>query len=214
MKKAVIFDMDGVLVDNSEIHIDAFEVFCKRHNCSFERQELYPLFGKGNRDIFPVVLKRPVSAEEIERFSQEKEAIYRELIEKTIRPLPGLIDFLTFLKAKGVKTAVGSSGIRKNVDFVLKKCGIAAYFDVVVNGNDVKNAKPDPEIFLLVAERLGIAPEECVVFEDAYAGIEAARTARMAVVAVATTFPKEQHCDYDMIISDFRELDRSAFEKL
>ncbi len=206
MKKAVIFDMDGVLVDNSSIHFEAFVIFCKRYGMTMTTDALKPYFGMGNDEIIPGLFGRAIEPEELDRLASEKEAIYREIFAERIKPMTGLIDMLEALKSKGVKIAVGSSGNKENVDFVISKCGIASYFDAIANGDMISNAKPDPEVFLLAAKLLDVAPEDCVVFEDSFAGIAAARSANMNVVALTTTYTREEHKDYDSIIDDFTQI--------
>lgn len=214
MKKAVIFDMDGVLVDNRDIHIEAFEVLCNKHGLNFDREKILRSFGQLNEQIFEALLgKGALSPEKIEEYGIEKEEICREIFAKKIKPTNGLTELLKGLKRRGVKIAVGSSGPLKNVQFVLDRCGIAEYFDAIANGDMVSKGKPDPEVFLLAAKLLGEEPEDCLVFEDAFVGIEAARRAGMNVVALATTFPKEILSGYDMVISDFTEIDESIVDK-
>ena len=217
MRKAVIFDMDGVLVDNREAHIDAFALFCKRNGIPFARETLEKFFGMGNAEIMPVLLPPEVIQRKgLAALSDEKEATYRELYADTIEPVRGLLPFLHALRAAGMKTAVGSSGMKKNVDFVLEKCAIADCFDVVVNGDMVTRCKPDPEIYLKSAELLGLEPAECVVVEDSPVGIESANRAGMAVVALTTTFPYEKIATTktDLIASDFTSLTPAVVRQL
>lgn len=207
MIKGVIFDMDGTLVDNSPIHEQAFEIWCKTRGFSFTHSDLEKLFGMGNDDILKFVTGDPnLTDETIDLYAQEKEATYRELYAPTIKPIAGLLDLLSELEAQGVKMAIGSSGMRKNVDFVLEKCGIERYFSALANGDLVKKAKPDPAIFLLAAQMLGLQPQECVVIEDSFAGIEAARRAGMKVVAITTSFEASRHKDFDILIDDFTQI--------
>lgn len=206
MKKAVIFDMDGVLVDNSSIHFEAFVIFCKRHGIEMTTDALKPYFGMGNDEIIPGLFGRKIETEELNKLAEEKEEIYRDIFAERIKPMAGLIDMLEALKAKGVKIAVGSSGNTPNVNFVISKCNIASYFDAIANGDMISNAKPDPEVFLLAAKMLDTKPEDCVVFEDSFAGIAAARSAGMSVVALTTTYTREEHKDYDLIIDDFTQV--------
>ncbi|MCC8089743.1 MAG: HAD family phosphatase [Rikenellaceae bacterium] len=214
MKKAVIFDMDGVLVDNRDIHIEAFEILCTKHGLPFDREKILRSFGQLNEQIFEALLGKGVlTPAQVQEYGIEKEEIYREIFAKKIEPANGLIDLLKDLKSRGIKISVGSSGPLRNVQYVLDRCGIAQYFDAISNGDMVSKGKPDPEIFLLAAKLLGMEPEDCLVFEDAFVGIEAARRAGMNVVALATTFPKEVLKDYDMVISDFSEIDGSIVEK-
>lgn len=207
MIKSIIFDMDGVLVDNSSVHVEAFVSWCKSRNIDFPPEKLNALFGMGNDDIMKVVMNDPhLTEEQIAIYANEKEQIYREIFEDSIKPTPGLVDIIKEFKSMGLTIAVGSSGMRKNVDFVLEKCGIAQYFDAIADGDMITKAKPDPEVFLLAAEMLGRSSEECLVFEDSFAGIEAARAAGMKVIALTTTFPRESHTDYDALIDDFTQI--------
>lgn len=212
MIKGVIFDMDGVLTDNRDIHIEAFVRFCHRHGMNIDTKDLMPLFGMGNREIMTAVFKKDFDERQIEELSHEKEQIYREIFAEKIKPTTGLPALLAGLRAEGIKMAVGSSGMRLNVDFVLDKCGIREYFDAIADGDMVKNAKPDPEVFQLAARLLGLDNSECLVFEDSFAGIAAARAAGSPVIALATTFPREKHSDYDMIIDDFTQIDASTIK--
>jgi len=213
MIKGVIFDMDGVLVDNRDIHIEAFLIFCRRHGIDIDTERLMPLFGMGNDDIMTALFGRRIPAEDVDRYSKEKEAVYREIFAERITPTPGLVDLLRGLKERGVKIAVGSSGMRANVDFVLDKCGIKEYFDAIADGDMITRAKPDPEVFILAASLMGLTGDECLVFEDSFAGIAAARAAGSPVIALATTFPRERHRDYDMLIDDFTEIDASVIDR-
>lgn len=212
MIKGVIFDMDGVLVDNRDVHVEAFQAWCVKHNISLAKDFLVGFFGMGNEDIFRQVLNDPeLPLDVIKRYSAEKEAIYRDMFAATIKPTPGLIAVLEELKAAGIKIAVGSSGMRHNVEFVLRACGIEHYFDAIADGDMITHAKPDPEVFLLAASLLGLKPEECFVFEDSYAGIEAARAAGMRVGVLATTFARDTHTDFDFLIDDFTQIRAKEF---
>lgn len=210
MIEAVIFDMDGVLVDNRDIHIDAFVRFCKRHGIDFRGDDLLAHFGKGNDEIIPEILPADiVNKYGLDALADEKEQIYREIFEESIEPTRGLVAFLKDLEACGIKCAVGSSGQKNNVDFVLDKCGIAPYFTAIVNGDMVTRCKPDPEIFLTAAKLMGVNPENCLVIEDAFAGIEAAHAAGMKVIALSTTYSVEQlekDAEFDLLLPDFTSL--------
>lgn len=199
--------MDGVLVNNLEVHRAAFAEFFRRYGVERSFEELSRVFGKGNDDIMGELMPRDVVERVgIRELGHEKEAIYREIYTPTITPQPGLLTFLDECEAEGLKCAVGSSGYRANVDFVLDKCNIERYFDYAVAGDEVTRCKPDPEIYLTAAAKLGLRADECVVFEDAEAGIEAAKRAGMRVVALATTFNRDflETTDADYIIDDFR----------
>ncbi len=208
MIRGAIFDMDGTLVDNSAVHIRAFDIFCRRYGVEEWRDKLSQAFGMGNDDILRRIMPEEViRTKGLVALADEKEAIYREIYAPVIRPVDGLIDLLKRLRGDGVRCAVGSSGCRANVDFVLDKCGIAEFFDVIVSGDRVRKCKPDPEIYLTAAAGLELHPGECVVFEDAGAGIESARKAGVGrVVALTTTLSREAliaRGDVDLIVDTF-----------
>ncbi len=214
MKNSVIFDMDGVLVDNSSVHTEAFLIFCKRHGIEMQPEELLGYFGKGNDEIIPGVMKNEhMTPEEIARYADEKEAIYREIFADRITLVKGLRSLLEQLKAKGIKLAVGSSGPTENVNLILEKTGIAHFFDAIANGDMIHHAKPDPEVFLLAAQKLNSKPEECLVFEDSFSGRDAARAAGMNVIGLATTYPREKMSGFDEVIDDFTQIDASIVER-
>lgn len=210
MLKGLLFDMDGVLVDNLDVHKRAFRLFFSRYGVDKSIEELSRMFGKGNDDI----MRELMPADVVERvglreLGYEKEAIYREIYAPTIAPTRGLTEFLSESRRQGLKCAVGSSGCMANVDFVLDGCGIRDSFEAVVAGDRVSRCKPDPEIYLTAAAALGLAPAECIVFEDAEAGIEAGKRAGMKVVALSTTFPADFLRDTaaDLIVDDFTQVD-------
>lgn len=211
MKKAALFDMDGTLVDNTLAHMRAFEIFCARYGVTGWKEKLSQAFGMGNDDIMRLIMPAELIHERgLASLAEEKEAIYREIYAPEIRPVKGLVPLLESLRAAGVRCAVGSSGCRANVDFVLEKCRIGEFFDARISGDRVTRCKPDPEIYLTAAAALGMAPTECVVFEDAKAGIESARRAGVGrVVALATTLPREvleRETDADVIGETFADL--------
>lgn len=211
MKKAALFDMDGTLVDNTLAHMRAFEIFCARYGVTGWKEKLSQAFGMGNDDIMRLIMPAELIRERgLASLAEEKEAIYREIYAPEIRPVKGLVPLLESLRAASVRCAVGSSGCRANVDFVLEKCRIGEFFDVRISGDRVTRCKPDPEIYLTAAAALGVAPADCVVFEDAKAGIESARRAGVGrVVALATTLPREvleRETDADVIGETFADL--------
>lgn len=209
--------MDGVLVNNLEVHRAAFAEFFRRYGVERSFDELSRVFGKGNDDIMGELMpKEVVERVGIRELGYEKEAIYREIYAPIIEPQPGLLAFLAEAEEAGLRSAVGSSGYRVNVDFVLDKCRIRSYFEAIVAGDEVTRCKPDPEIYLTAAAKLGLRPEECVVFEDAEAGIEAAKRAGIKVVALATTFSREflEGTEADAIVGDFREVSVKMLQQL
>ena len=195
MKKAALFDMDGTLVDNTAAHIRAFEIFCDRYGVTDWKERLSRGYGMGNDDIMRLIMPEEViRTKGIAALSEEKEAIYRELYAPEIRPVEGLGKLLAALHARGIRCAVGSS----------------AWFEARISGDAVTRCKPDPEIYLKAAAAAGTDPADCVVFEDAKAGIESARRAGVGrIVALATTLPREvleRETDADRVIDTFADL--------
>lgn len=202
--------MDGTLVDNTPAHTRAFEIFCRRYGVEGWQEKLASAYGMGNDDIMRLIMPAEVIRERgLAALAEEKEAIYREIYAPEIHPVEGLRELLDALRRRGIRCAVGSSGCKANVDFVLERCAIGEFFDIRISGDMVTRCKPDPEIYLTAAEALGTAPAECLVFEDAGAGIEAARRAGAArIVALATTLSREElaRTKADRIVGTFAEL--------
>lgn len=202
--------MDGVLVDNTPAHTEAFAVFCERYGVVGWREKLAGAYGMGNDDILRLLLPSDlIRTEGLATLGAEKEAIYREIYAPRIRPVRGLCALLERLRDAGIRLAVGSSGPRENVDMVLDGCGIRHFFQCIVSGDRVSRCKPDPEIYLTAAAGLGLQPAACVVFEDAPAGIESARRAGAGrIVALATSLGRMQleTSAADRIVDDFSQL--------
>lgn len=156
MIKGAIFDMDGTLVDNTPVHIRAFEIFCERYGIRDWKEKLGQAYGMGNDDIMRLIMPAEVIREKgLAALAEEKESIYREIYAPEIVPMPGLTDLLQKLRDAGIRCAVGSSGYKPNVDFVLEKCRIEPYFDARISGDMVSRCKPDPEIYLTAAAAWG-----------------------------------------------------------
>ena len=189
----VIFDWDGVIVDSSRAHEAAWELLGQEAGRPLPEGHFKRSFGRKNDEIIPQILGWPVSAQEIVRLGRRKEELYRQVLrEQGIAPLPGVREFLAALKAAGVPCAVGSSTERLNIDTIMAGIGLGEYFNTIVSADDTTRGKPDPQVFLLGAQHLGVPPAKCVVFEDAFAGLEAARAGGMKAIAVATTHPAEK----------------------
>lgn len=190
---AAIFDMDGTLVDNLAYHVASWEAFCQSYRLPFSLETYYRQFnGRTSRDVLQLLFNRTLTDTEVHGFTEEKEELYRQMYRPHLKPIGGCIALLENLKANGVKLAVATSAPLSNLEFTLDGSGLAPFFEVVVYGAMVKRGKPDPEIYLTTAEKLGVEPARCVVFEDALLGIESARRAGMTVVALTTSHPAEE----------------------
>ena len=192
-RNAFLFDMDGTLIDNMAFHCQTWLELLEREGHPISEAQFYrEAAGKTNPEILRQYLGDHLTDAECAIHATNKEGLYRELYGPHLAPIVGLIPFLDKAKAAGIALALATSAGPNNIRFVLEGLNLAAYFEATVRGDEVTKGKPDPEIFLTAAQRLGVAPENCIVFEDAFAGIEGAGRAGMSVVALATTLTAEQ----------------------
>ena len=188
--KGVIFDWDGVVIDSSAEHERSWEILAEEISQPLPEGHFKRGFGKKNEVIIPEILGWAKNPEEIQKLAVRKETIYRELVrQRGVQILPGARELLAALRHEGIPRAIGSSTPRQNLEAIFAATGLGEFFDAVACGDDVIHGKPAPDIFLLAAEKLALAPADCLVIEDAHAGIEAARRAGIPVLAVATTNP-------------------------
>ena len=186
--KAVILDLDGVIVSTDEYHYQAWQKLADEEGIHFDRAINERLRGVSRMESLAILLERSprtYTDEERRALADRKNGYYRESLGARLTPrdiLPGVMECLDGLRANGIKLAVASSS--KNSPAILDRIGLGNYFDAVADGNDIRNSKPDPEVFLLAASRLGVPPDNCVVVEDAQAGIDAAIRGGMRVVGV------------------------------
>lgn len=211
---AIIFDMDGVIVDNHRYHLQSWLSFFEQHNISMTEAEYKEqVNGRVMHTILPQLLGRELSSEEIRTFGEQKEVAYREAYRDHIQPTPGLATFLEELMQHDIPRAIATSAPPANVEFTLEHTGLRAYFPVIVDDTMVTHGKPDPEVYLLSAEQLRMTPAQCIVFEDAILGIQAGKNAGMRVVGVATTHSREELAatEADYVVDNFEGL---TIEKL
>lgn len=211
---AAIFDMDGVIADNMSYHTKAWEMFLKKHAPGLEIGEVSSKYGMTNADLMSFVFSRRLTHAEIERYGEEKEQYYRDLYVGHMAPTPGLVEFLRELKASGTKTVVATSAPRSNAAFLIDGLRLRPLFDAVVHAGQVHRGKPDPEIYLTAASRVGCRPDACAVFEDAQVGIEAGRRAAMTVIGLATSLPPDKLTGVRLVIKDFREINVQKLNEL
>ncbi len=186
-----IFDHDGVLVDSLEFHQNAWLELGRRTGLPITPEFIHETFGMTNPSIFGLLLGADLPAEEVLRLGDLKEACYRDEARSRIELMPGVRSLLDALSEAWVKLAIGSSGPRLNLELTIEKCGLNGRFAAIAALEDVRRGKPDPEVFLLAANRAGVNPSRSVVFEDAPVGIQAAKAAGMYAIGVGTTHPLE-----------------------
>lgn len=186
-----IFDHDGVLVDSMQFHEESWYELGRRTGLSFTREFIYQTFGMTNESIFRKLLGDDVAASEVTRMSDLKEECYREVARGKLELMAGVKELMDGLTGAGAKLAIGSSGPLENLMLTVRSCGVDGRFAAIVGVEDIDRGKPDPQVFLIGAERTGVPPARAVVFEDALVGIQAAKAAGMYAVAVGTTHPLE-----------------------
>src|SRR5438034_1919992 len=181
----VIWDMDGTLVDTAELHFAAWSAVAKELNLPFSRADFAATFGKRNPEILKQLYGDRFSEKEIAELGERKEEHYRAAARRQgVVPLPGVKALVEGLRQAGFKQAIGSSAPRANLDLILKLTELASFFDVLVSMEDTQRGKPDPQVFLVAAQRLKIPPSHCIVVEDAVAGVQAAKAGGMKCIAV------------------------------
>lgn len=216
MRLAVIFDMDGVLVDSYHAHHLSWQVVARQEGRDVSEAEFASTFGRTSREVIAAWDgAEEYSEAKIADLDRRKEAAFREMLARDFPPMPGVHALLERLHADGFALALGSSAPPENVDFVLDRLGRRGLFDGVVHGMDVTRGKPDPQVFLLAAQRVGVAPARCVVVEDAPQGIEAAHRAGMkAVGMVSTGRTREQLAAADLLVASLDQLTPEVLRKL
>lgn len=209
---AAIFDWDGVIINSISQHQHAWERLAKEEKLSMPLDAFRRGFGMKNDRIIPEVLGWTTDHTEIARLSQRKETLYRTILQEAgIESLPGVNAFLRALKMAAVPRAIASSTDYENIRVALDLIGLTDYFEVIISAEDVSRGKPDPEVFLLAAQKLAVPATRCVVFEDAVVGIEAGHAAGMKVVALTTTNPQAALHAADCVVT---QLDRLSIKDL
>ncbi len=184
-----IFDHDGVLVDSLELHTQAWVEMGRRSGLTFPPNFIHETFGMTNPSIFRKLLGSSIGEHDIQGYSDLKEVCYRDVARGTITLMDGVRETLDALSAHGFTLAIGSSGVLPNLDLTVNECGLPGRFAAIASLEDITHGKPDPEVFLVAARKVGVEPRRSVVFEDAVVGIQAAKAAGMYAVGVMTTHP-------------------------
>ena len=184
---ALIFDMDGVIVDSNPVHREAWEQYNRRFGIETTEEMQQGMYGKRNDQIVRDYMGTHLSEADVFEHGAAKERLFRELIGPNLAShiVPGAREFLA--RHQALPMAVASNAEEANVSFVLKTAGLAQFFRAVVDGHQVSNPKPAPDVFLKAAELLGVEPRDCIVFEDSYSGVQAGLAAGMRVVGIRTT---------------------------
>jgi beta-phosphoglucomutase len=212
---AVLWDMDGVLVDSGSLHRRAWRIFLEQRGLSIGDRVFALGFGRPNEEVLPDFFGPALSGAEIAQLSAEKERCYRDLVTREgICPTPGIRFWLEQFCQAGIRQAVATSGCRANADLVLAMIDAARYMKTIVSAGDVLRGKPEPDLFLKAAELLGIHPSRCLVIEDSVYGVQAAQKANMHCLALATTHTADQIQGCDWVVPDMRSFSWAIWLRL
>lgn len=208
---AFIFDMDGVIADNMTYHAQSWiELFKdKGHDVDLNEFNLYAA-GRKAEEVLEHYLSHPFSENEATCLSQQKDLLYRYLYRPHLKPLEGLLKFITKARELSIPMGIGTGSSPENIEFVLNGLNIKSFFSSIIGAAQVKNGKPDPEIFLRVSQELDVLPENCIVFEDSQFGIQAARRAAMKVIGLSTSHNHDELNGFGEVIQtakDFTHID-------
>jgi HAD superfamily hydrolase (TIGR01509 family) len=210
---AVIFDMDGVIVNSNPFHRIALRRFCEKHGyCLSDKEMKERIFGRTNKDWLTRLFQENLTRDQLKNLEEEKESLFREIYAEHIKPVRGLHDFLKMLEKNNITRAIATSAPPSNVVFTLEKTATKKFFKVVIDGSDVDRSKPDPEIYLKVTAAIKYPSGKCVVIEDSLSGIEAAREAGCKVIGITTTHSQKDLADTDLVIDHFHELTLPTLE--
>jgi HAD superfamily hydrolase (TIGR01509 family) len=211
---AVIFDMDGVLVDSYAPHFQSWKRLYNEFGIDYSEADFATDFGQTSRDILRRRWHEELTDESFREIDDRKEGYYREIIRENFPAMDGASELIEALAADGFAMAVGSSGPPENVQLAIEKLQSGRLISAKVTGADVKRGKPDPQVFLMAAERLGVPPASCAVIEDAVHGVEAARRAGMTAIALTGTSTRADLAAADLVIDSLRELSPARIREL
>jgi beta-phosphoglucomutase len=206
---AVLFDLDGVVADSAPLHHQVWADFLRAHGLGATAEDVRRADGRRAAEFLAEVFPTPLSAAELERLAAEREALYRQRLSTAeLRPVPGLTNFLTGLQALGVPRVLATSAGRPSAEAALHRLGLVEAFNASLTASDVARGKPDPEVYVKAAAAVGVAPQRCLVAEDALAGVRAAKAAGATCLAVTTTAAAEdlRAAGADYISVDFTTL--------
>ncbi len=212
--KAVIWDMDGVIADTAPYHLKAWQQVFQKRGVNFTENDFRHIFGQRNDTIIKNVLGKSVPLSEIDAIAGEKEKSFRQSVRQHITPLPGAVELIKALKEHGFSIALASSAPIENIQLIFGGLDLNDCFQAIVSGREVKEGKPSPQGFLLAAKKLGVAPQNCIVVEDAVVGITAAKRAGMRCLAVTNTHPRTRLMEADLIVDTLETVGVNILEGL
>lgn len=213
-RAGVIFDMDGVIVDSGEAHFQSWQRLAEENGLTITQEEFAETFGRPSREIIRMRWGEDLPDDEVERLDRRKEEIYRDIIRGDVPVMAGAVELIRELHAAGWVLGIGSSGPPENVALVVDELGLGDMLAATTDASDVTRGKPDPQVFLIAADRMGVDPVRCIVIEDAHHGVEAAHRAGMQAVALTSTHDVDTLAEADVIVDHLSELGRDRLADL
>ncbi len=211
--KAFLFDLNGTMIDDMDYHVRSWYRILNELGANLSKSAAKAeCYGK-NHEVIERVFPGRFSEAEKDRMSIEKEKQYQEEYRPSLELIPGLMEFLIEAKKNNIKTAIGSAAIMFNIDFVLDGLNIRDYFDVIVCADDVSKSKPDPETYLKCASLLGVAPEDCLVFEDVPKGVESAYNAGMKAMVLTTMHVQDEFQQFNNVLGFHNDYTQMPFKQ-
>lgn len=209
MYKAVLFDLDGVLIQTEKETFKFYQEYFKKHKITIKDEDFVHKAGRKSVDFFKAILTPEQLAQfDTKKITDLKRELFNTNLDKYVKKIPGYREILETLKARGLHLALGSQNESRMIESVLTWLGVKDFFEVILSLDDIKNKKPDPEIYLLAAEKIGIAPKDCIVIEDSRDGIGAAKNAGMFCVALWHDYmPADNYEKADVVIKGLAELE-------
>lgn len=206
-RKTILWDMDGVIADSYHLHFAAWQEILSKRGIDFTEKSFYQLFGTRNDFIVKKFIGNDLSEKDVKIILKEKEENFRQRATGNIQPFPGVIRLLHDMKKSNLKLGLVSSAPKDNIDLVLNEFNIIDVFDCVVSGQEVLESKPNPQIYLLTAEKMGVLPKDCLAIEDSALGVQAARNAGMKCLAITNTQPKQNLKEANKIVESLENVD-------
>ena len=212
--KAVIWDMDGIIADTAQYHHKGWQIVFRKRGTNYTEEDFRRNTGKRSDTIVREVFGEKIPQNEITEIIREKDETFRQLMGQKIKLFPGVLKLITALKEHGFKIAIASSAPMENIQLITRSLKIDNRFDAIISGWEVTKGKPHPQTFLLAAEKLGVAAEDCIVIEDAISGVAASKRAGMRCIAVTNTTSREELREADLIIDTLEEITVADLNRL
>jgi len=210
---AILWDMDGVLVNTGEYHYEAWKIIFAELDIPFSMERFRTTFGMNNTGILKTICGENINPDLEQSISERKESLFRDAVKGNAKLLPGVMSTLKNFSEWNLKQAIASSAPPENIEVLVRELIIGKYFNAIVSGNDIPG-KPDPAVFLKAAQLMNVEPERCTVIEDAVTGVAGAKNAGMKCIAVTTTNTPEALSRADLILKSLDDLRKDTFSEL